>query len=429
MSRFKILPILLLSGYLLFFSGCSALSQGVRSHQEGDLESAKAAYQLTLKDNPRDTTALNNLGLVYLQQKQFQLAVTQFEQALQLEQNHLLAKANLKQAYNWLATNSLDESLKDQAKNWLSHAGFQIPTQSTTIQGSQLSPEQIQAMIDQRITKVAQGGPTAQPSTGNLVHPAPITGQKFALVIGISKYNEAMGYKPLAYAAEDARRIYTYLTTKGGFRPEQTHLLLNEEATANNIRRELRQFLRNSANSPDDIVFIYYSGHGDLLDQKEAYIVPYGVRKRDLPAEGVSLQDFHQDVDRLKSQKVAMFIDSCHSGSILQGVNSKGALQEKRNISDNFLNIATEGRLIMTSSSENEVSLELKNVGGLFTHYMLKGLQGEADFDQDKAITVAELYEYVRRNVERDARDQTGTSQSVQRNGKLEGVIAEVGSK
>ena len=36
---------------------------------------------------------------------------------------------------------------------------------------------------------------------------------------------------------------------------------------------------------------------------------------------------------------------------------------------------------------------------GLFTYYLLKGLRGEAD-NGDKSLTVAELHNYVQKNVE-----------------------------
>ena len=41
---------------------------------------------------------------------------------------------------------------------------------------------------------------------------------------------------------------------------------------------------------------------------------------------------------------------------------------------------------------------------GLFTYYLLKGLRGPADTDNDKTITLGELYSYVTTNVSKVSR-------------------------
>lgn len=451
---------------LTLLSACTPLQQGSQAHREGDLSTARSTYEASLKVNPNDVLTRNNLGLVLMQQGQYRDALAQFNLAVAIDPNQPLLQANVRQAYTRVAAQASDPNLQAEARAWLANGERSVaiaqaapvptpqpiqrvvptptpvplqtpqpvmptptatPTAATVPTG--LTPEQIQTLVDQRVQAALAQQKPAAPAGTDFVKPAPITGQKFAVVIGISQYQTADGYKPLPSAAQDARKMYQYLTTKGGFKPDQTKLLLDDQATVDNIRRQLKQFLLNSANSPDDIVFIYYSGHGDLLNRTDAYIVPYGVRRQDLPISGLPLDELHRDINRLKSQKVALLIDACNSGGILQGVNTKGELQDKRNIADNFLNMATQGRLIMTSSAEDETSLEVEGKGGLFTHYLLKGLQGEADMNQDKAITVAELYAYVRRNVEREAREKTGAPQSVQKNGELEGVIADLGGR
>jgi hypothetical protein len=461
----KLLSVFLLSTCLTLTCSCSQLQKGASAQANGDLEAAQTAYEEAIKQNPQDALAHNNLGLVYLQQKNYTKALAQFDLALQADPQQPLARSNQQKAYAWLAHNGNDSALRAQAQNWLAAKQEQpkpsqivlaptaLPTQtpmpaplpsptpqpeltSSPVLSVSPSPatvtltsDQIQKIVDAQIEKRLNSSAVPEnKASAPVIMPEnmPITGQKFALVIGVSKYGGNTGYRELPSAADDARKVHQYLIAEGGFRPEQTHLLLNEQATADNIRKELKQFLRNSANSPDDIVFIYYSGHGDLVDRSEAYIVPFGVEKRNLVSQGMPLEEFSSGVQKLKSQKVAMFIDSCHSGSILQGVTTKGESQSKLNISDNFLRIASKGRLIMTSSAENESSLELEGKGGLFTLYLLKGLRGEADLTRDRQITVKELYEYIRRNVEREAREITNQPQSVQRSGELEGVLVEL---
>ncbi len=57
--------------------------------------------------------------------------------------------------------------------------------------------------------------------------------------------------------------------------------------------------------------------------------------------------------------------------------------------------------VIITSSEGEEVSKEIPGKGGVFTYYISEGLKGEADRDGDGWIEAQELYEYVRKNVEK----------------------------
>ncbi|MBP1739646.1 MAG: putative Histone acetyltransferase, partial [Deltaproteobacteria bacterium] len=55
---------------------------------------------------------------------------------------------------------------------------------------------------------------------------------------------------------------------------------------------------------------------------------------------------------------------------------------------------------ILTASGANEVSAEDDELQhGVFTHFLIKGLQGEADTDSDGLITVDEVYTYVSKQV------------------------------
>lgn len=41
-----------------------------------------------------------------------------------------------------------------------------------------------------------------------------------------------------------------------------------------------------------------------------------------------------------------------------------------------------------------------------FTYYLVKGMRGEADADNNKIITINELYEYVRAKVKEDTKSE-----------------------
>ena len=62
----------------------------------------------------------------------------------------------------------------------------------------------------------------------------------------------------------------------------------------------------------------------------------------------------------------------------------------------NAFNTANGGTAIMTSSKQEEVSLEYGGLRqGVFSHFLIKGLKGYADANSDKLVTIDELYSYI----------------------------------
>ncbi|MFN8331409.1 MAG: hypothetical protein U0T81_09365 [Saprospiraceae bacterium] len=73
------------------------------------------------------------------------------------------------------------------------------------------------------------------------------------------------------------------------------------------------------------------------------------------------------------------------------------------------LDKSSGGTAFMMSSKSKEYSLEDGGLRqGIFSHYLIKGLKGDADADQNKTVTIRELFDYVSKNV----REYTGSAQS-----------------
>ena len=85
----------------------------------------------------------------------------------------------------------------------------------------------------------------------------PITGDYWALVVGINAYK----YVPaLETAVHDATAVRDVLIERYGFKTERVTLLLNEQASREGIEESLYQLGKKAG--PNDSVFIYYAGHG-----------------------------------------------------------------------------------------------------------------------------------------------------------------------
>jgi uncharacterized caspase-like protein len=58
--------------------------------------------------------------------------------------------------------------------------------------------------------------------------------------------------------------------------------------------------------------------------------------------------------------------------------------------------------VVFTASAAGEVSQEFPDMGhGAFTYYMLEGLEGKADYNNDYTVTINELMQYVEEQVKR----------------------------
>ena len=94
----------------------------------------------------------------------------------------------------------------------------------------------------------------------------------------------------------------------------------------------------------------------------------------------------------------------------------------RANLSDRFLErlAGGKGKVIISASSANEVSVEKDELGhGVFTYYLVQGLKGPADTDGDGIVTVDEAYRYVSKMVPA----ATGQEQHPVKKGSVEGQL------
>ncbi|HRD81296.1 MAG TPA: hypothetical protein PLL53_11100 [Saprospiraceae bacterium] len=92
--------------------------------------------------------------------------------------------------------------------------------------------------------------------------------------------------------------------------------------------------------------------------------------------------------------------DACHAGSLMAMRNGVvgSALQTYYEAFDK-----SEGGLaLLLSSKGEEYSLEDGGLrSGVFSHFLIRGLKGEADVDRNKIVTVQELHDFTYERVRR----------------------------
>lgn len=209
----------------------------------------------------------------------------------------------------------------------------------------------------------------------------------YAIIVGVADYeNFSRNNGDLRYATNDATKFYQFLMSRegGSVSKDNICLLLNKDASKKNIISKAKN-LFSKAKSNDRVIF-YYSGHG----WKECFM-PY-----DATRDGKKVLYF-KDVKKIfryaKCSTKLLFADACFAGTMKESIIKKQQKSKKNNKEE--VNIA-----VMMSCKGDETSLEMGSLKqGVFTYYLIKGLEGEANRDGNKYITIQELFYYIYQKV------------------------------
>jgi len=235
--------------------------------------------------------------------------------------------------------------------------------------------------------------------------PERIGGEKYAVIVGISKYkNGGTGLSNLKYASRDASAFREFLESPAGgsFAKENVLELLDEDATSQKLRSALFTFLTKPR--PQDLVVIYFAGHGapDPNDSRNLYLLTYDTQPEDMGGTAFLMSDLQDVFDRVvKAKHVITLIDSCHS----YGISGERFGAKQNNLSNQYLEryASKADRAVITASDVSELSLEGEQWGGghgVFTYFVLQGLKnGEADTNKDGTVTAGELFSYLSERV------------------------------
>jgi len=266
-----------------------------------------------------------------------------------------------------------------------------------------------------------------------------------ALLIGIDRYRHV---SPLIGTVNDARVMKSYVSSHLGFDDRDVRMLLDAEATRDNILGAIEEWLIDGTGDGDD-VFLYYSGHGfqqpdenaDESDRLDETLVPVDVT---IDADGVPRGMIADDevgglLARLPGRRVHVVIDACHSGTsdrlaimeaggeswryvktprgpdgaplrIGSARTDASAVTRRPGAREAFVSTKDPGvnRLDITvwaavrADQKALVDEELPSEpGSVFTRRLLWGARdGKADADGDGMVSRAELHEYLVRESE-----------------------------
>jgi hypothetical protein len=229
-----------------------------------------------------------------------------------------------------------------------------------------------------------------------------------AIIIGIQSYKNL---PPARFANSDARLFSEYAQRLLGVRSDKIRLLTDGDAGEIDIARAFRSWLMRNVNKGKTDVYIFYSGHGLPSDDgKSLYLLPHNVDRDFIDKTAINQTELISLTEATGAKTVTMFIDSCYSGQTRNGdallANARPvALKSK---STGYPSTFT----VLTASAPDQISWSSDELGhGIFSYYLMKGMEGGADGNQDGKLTAGELHAYLLDKVNRQAAIQNKKQQ------------------
>ena len=224
---------------------------------------------------------------------------------------------------------------------------------------------------------------------------------KIALIIGIENYE---GITKATYANLDAKYFNEYTRQVFGVKNENIKLLIDDDATLTKTNVALYKWLAGKIRANQTDLIIYFAGHGLATnDGKELYFLPQDGDPDLLKRTAISRTELFKEIVNLEPKSVTMFLDTCYSGVSREEETLLATARPIRIVADNEGEIP-DNFTIFSASQLNQISSGLKGAKhGIFSYYLMKGLEGKADTNKNKEITNGELLAYMDQNVSQKA--------------------------
>tara|TARA_X000000950_G_C13912650_1_gene659595 strand:- start:2513 stop:5377 length:2865 start_codon:yes stop_codon:yes gene_type:complete len=225
---------------------------------------------------------------------------------------------------------------------------------------------------------------------------------KIAIIIGIEKYRSLKNIDA-PFANRDANAFRAYANKALGIPNKNIKVLIDDNATRAETLKALTLWLPQTARGKGKDIYIFFAGHGLASDDgKNLYILPQDGDAALLQYTAISRLEIFELINKVEPSSVTMFFDTCYSGQtrdermLVAGLRPIRLLESEQEKPTNFT--------IFTASNYDETSGSIEEAKhGIFSYFLMKGMEGKADENNDKKITNGELITYLKQNVSEEA--------------------------
>jgi uncharacterized caspase-like protein len=226
------------------------------------------------------------------------------------------------------------------------------------------------------------------------------------LLVGVNQYQDKQ-FPALDYSAIDCQELGAALNEATREFPRKQIIAHHDfaafptfEAVYNNLKRI------TLAAQPQDTVLFYFSGYGVIEQTAQQSILCLSDTQNDsLLTTGLKVQELLQLLEGCAARHQVLWLDTCHSASLVlqgEGIDEPTAIAAFEPTTQLVKALQTHaaqsrGFYALLSCSEGQRSWKFPDLGhGLFTYYLIQGLQGDAA-DAQGVIEADALYQYVYR--------------------------------
>ncbi|MBK7309498.1 MAG: caspase family protein [Sphingobacteriaceae bacterium] len=224
-----------------------------------------------------------------------------------------------------------------------------------------------------------------------------------------SKYN-------LSYAVKDATDMANTMANSKSFGKTEIKKVFNQSFTVDSMANLNSFFSKATIN---DVVMVFFAGHGYLDDDLTYYFPTYYTDFTDPKINSVTYKTFEKLFQGMKPIRKLMFIDACFSGEVDEETifntedeeSGKDTTRSAKTIYSTFAQSTAlemsktifsdlrqnSGATIISSAGGTEAAFEgEKWNNGLFTYCLLQGIsKTKADKNFDKKVMLSELQRFV----------------------------------
>ena len=205
-------------------------------------------------------------------------------------------------------------------------------------------------------------------------------GEIYVLGVGINDYNEELtGFGKLKFAKEGVVDFLRCAEQKLKVKKENIRFLSEDLATKYIVLDSLKKQAKRC--SDRDLLVFYFAGHGTKNG-----LIPYNY-------------ELINENSAILYSELKEILKSCKARNIVLICDAE--------FSDHFLG-ENDGDFsvgLLASSDKDEHSLIVDSQKNIFNHYIIKGLEGQADASGNGLISIKEITEYVVQNVKKETLD------------------------
>ena len=226
-------------------------------------------------------------------------------------------------------------------------------------------------------------------------------GRKYAILVGVKEYDRNQ-LKNLPFAENDVSEMAEILK-QSGFR--RVELLTQAEGAkksrflplAKTIRETIAGVLEDR--EKDDLVLIAFAGHGvQFKNEKENYFCPMDAVLTDRSTL-ISLTDVYKQLEQSKAGAKLLLVDACRNDPLAGNARAAGEVT-LQSLTRPHLPDPPGGVAAFFSCSAGQRAFEDESLKhGVFFHYVIQGLKGEAKIKKRDVVTWDSLIAYVKSEV------------------------------